>query len=61
MNDDQIPLAKFVDIVAVAVMLSDDHLLNYLLERFVIDDAGAMLKTHRIVPRLADTVGREKG
>ena len=44
MNYDQIPLDKFVDIVAVAITLRDDRLLNFLIERFVIDDHGATRK-----------------
>jgi len=60
MNHDQIPLTKFVDIVAVAVTLSDDLLLNYLLERFIIDDDGAMRKNHRTIPTFAELRLAEK-
>jgi hypothetical protein len=44
MKTHQIPLRKYVDIVAVAVTLRDDQLLKYLMERFLIDDLGATPK-----------------
>lgn len=44
MKTHTIPLQKYVDIVAVAVTLRDDRLLEYLMERFIIDDLGATLK-----------------
>jgi hypothetical protein len=44
MKEHKFSLHKFVDIAAVAVTLRDDRLLDYLLERFVIDDSGATPK-----------------
>jgi hypothetical protein len=44
MKAHQIPLHKYVDIVAVAVTLRNDQLLKYLMERFLIDDLGATPK-----------------
>jgi hypothetical protein len=44
MKTHTIPLQKYVDIVAVAVTLRDDQLLEYLIEQFIIDDLGATAK-----------------
>jgi len=57
MDYNQIPLDKFVDIVAVAVTLCDDQLLDFLIQRFVIDDFGARRKASGHSAFTRSTVG----